>query len=169
MEKKESSANRHERRNHSISLERFGQQRGQVRALEEFRNRKNKKRLETARALRMYKKTMKMEGFEAGKGAARKRNAPDKDGADHVNDNENSSRPLKRHKSNAMQKSIDKAMKQKEEKEELKKSMEESRNEREKKLKERKKMSRLLAKRTKRGQPIIKHTVENLLRKLEQG
>lgn len=168
MEKKEASANQNERRNHSISLERFGQQRGQVRALEEFRNRKNKKRLETAKALRVYKKSMKMEGFEAGKGAARKRNVPDVDVTDHVSESQDS-RPSKRQKSNSMQKSIDKAGKKKEANEALKKSMEDSRKEREKKLKERKKMSRLLAKRTKRGQPIIKHTVENMLRKLEQG
>ena len=168
MEKKEGSAKQHERRNHSISLERFGQQRGQVRALEEFRNRKNKKRLETAKALRTYKKTMKMEGFEAGKGAARKRKVPDVETADHVRESENS-QPSKRHKSNTMQKSIEKARKKKEESEEMKKSMEESRNERDRKLKERKKMSRLLAKRTKRGQPIMKHTIENMLRKLEQG
>ena len=116
----------------------------------------------------MYKKTMKTEGFEAGKGAARKRNVPDIDIDDQVRETQ-SSRPSKRHKSNTMQKSIEKAGKKKEENEALKKSMEENRIEREKKLRERKKMSRLLAKRTKRGQPIIKHTVENMLRKLEQG
>lgn len=167
MEKKDGTA-KCERRNHAISLERFGQQRGQVRALEEFRYRKDKKRLETAKALRSYKKTMKIEGFEAGRGAARKRNVPDVDITDHLSES-NNSRPSKRHKSNTMQKSIEKARKKKEENGELKKSIDESRNEREKKLRERKKLSRLLAKRTKRGQPIIKHTVENLLRKLEQG
>jgi hypothetical protein len=110
MEKSSPVARQHERSKHSISLENFGQRKGQVRALAEFRNRKERKRVETAKALRKYKKTMKSEGFEAGRGAARKRVGEisevksGRDGSEEVE----KSIPVRRQKSNPFQKSIDK-------------------------------------------------------------
>jgi rRNA processing len=56
-----------------VGIEKFAHQKGVVKALHDFRERKEKKRLETAKSLRHYKKAMKKEGFEPGTGASRKR------------------------------------------------------------------------------------------------
>lgn len=159
-----------ERSKHSISLETFGQRRGQVRALEEFRHRKQKKRIETAKALRKYKKSMKSEGYEAGRGAARKRvnemdnkNEPKEESSKEV-----TAAPARKKKSNPFQKSLEKAQHKKEEAEKQEKMIQQNQKEREKRLRERKRQSKLLAKRTKRGQPIMKHTVGCMLKKLEK-
>ena len=56
-----------------ISLNDFVHRKGQVRALEEFKYRKQRKKVETAKALRSYRKVMKQQGYEAGQGASRKR------------------------------------------------------------------------------------------------
>ena len=157
-----------ERSKHAISLENFGQKKGQVRALEEFRLRKQKKRIETAKVLRKYKKSMKSEGYEAGKGAARKRvsEVPDHDAK--VEEPSNDVGSTRRKKTNPFQKSLDRARQKKEETEERAKQKEENQKEKERKLRERKRQSKLLAKRTRRGQPIMKHTVECMLKKLER-
>jgi hypothetical protein len=162
---------RKERSKRSISLETFGQKKGHIRALEEFKLRKEKKRVETAKALRRYKKTMKHEGYEAGTGASRKRKAETQE--TEVEDGE-SSLPVepngsnRRRKINPLKKALDKAKEKKEETERKIKEREDNLKEKEQKIRERKRQSILLAKRTKRGQPIMKHTVENLLKKLQK-
>mmetsp|Transcript_55085 Transcript_55085/g.159510 ORF Transcript_55085/g.159510 Transcript_55085/m.159510 type:complete len:166 (+) Transcript_55085:139-636(+) len=163
----ETTDRRKERSKNAISLENFGQRKGQVRALEEFRNRKERKRKETAIALRKYKKTMKSEGYEAGTGAGRKRRTEEEEQDEKKFDDKKV--PHKRQKTNPFQKSIDKARQKKEEIQERIKSKEKNEKERERKLRERKRQSKLLAKRTKRGQPIMIHTVDNILKKLEKG
>ena len=55
----------------AVGLTDFSQKKGQVRALEEFKKRKNKKHLETSMALRKYRKLMKKEGIGRGGGACR--------------------------------------------------------------------------------------------------
>jgi hypothetical protein len=165
---------RKERSKRSISLETFGQKKGHIRALEEFKLRKEKKRVETAKALRRYKKTMKHEGYEAGTGASRKRKAETQTTEVEGAAGGESSLPVepngsnRRRKINPLKKALDKAKEKKEETERKIKEREDNLKEKEQKIRERKRQSILLAKRTKRGQPIMKHTVENLLKKLQK-
>lgn len=168
MDKTSTVTRKNERSKHSISLENFGQRKGQVRALAEFRNRKQRKRIETAKALRKYKKTMKSEGFDAGRGASRRR-VGDREGTRESDGSEEIEKavPARRQKTNPFQKSIDKAKLKKETAENMIKIREDNQKEKQRKLRERKQQSKLLARRTKRGQPIMKHAVGNILRKLE--
>lgn len=157
-----SSSEGRQRGENAISLENFGQRKGQVRALEEFRVRKEKKRVETAKALRKYKKAMKKEGLDAGRGASRKRVEKEPNEADAKEGTE------RRKKSNPFQKSKDLAAKKKESIIQRQKDKEQNEKDRQKRLRERKNQTRLLSKRSKRGQPIMKHTVNNMLIKLQK-
>jgi hypothetical protein len=73
-----------------VGIERFAHQKGVVKALHDFRERKEKKRLETAKSLRTYRKAMKKEGFEPGTGASRKRKQQDQPNEDGKDSNNNS-------------------------------------------------------------------------------
>lgn len=157
-----------ERKKSSISLENFGQKKGHVRALSEFRNRKHKKRVETATRLRKYKKAMKSEGFQAGRGASRRRWGESEAEEEKLTE-QNDDNISRRRKTNPLQKSIDKAEQKKKNVDAIKKSKDENEKEKRRKLRERKQQTKLLARRTKRGQPIMKHTVNNMLRKLERA
>eukprot|EP00934_Nitzschia_sp_Nitz4_P001378 Nitzschia sp. Nitz4//scaffold54_size114964//97586//98200//NITZ4_003867-RA/size114964-processed-gene-0.193-mRNA-1//-1//CDS//3329554399//1378//frame0 len=176
-----------DRQKKSISLESFGQRKGQVRALEEFRVRQQRKRLATAKALRKYRKVMKGEGFEAGTGASRKRK--EVDGGDE--DNEVEEEPIeddeedqedsttrsseedkpaaaRRTKSNPFQKSLAQSEKKRLALAQAQKDREQNEKDRKKKLRERRVRTKNLAKRTQRGQPIMKYTVQNMLHQLER-
>ena len=169
-----------ERIKRSISLVNFGQKKGHIRALEEFRWRKEQKRIETSKALRRYKKTMKHEGYEAGTGASRKRKAEavaassssaslgEGVSSEEVTEQEPQNGSKRRRKINPFSKALEKAKEKKEEEERKMKEMENNLKEKGKKIRERKQQTRLLARRTKRGQPIMKHTVQNLLKKLQK-
>jgi hypothetical protein len=241
----------------AVSLESFAQRKGHIRALEEFKKRKQTHRMETAKALRRYRKVMKQEGMEAGTGASRKRQRQpgqeadeNKDGIgedqpkDHdvarngvdkgvkagvesrervsqqpakkqrkaveenntslavennhasrrgvgggaCNDSNNedddnydikegeseneemklTARRKKQTKSNPLQKAVEKAKDTKAKAEEARLAREAQEKLRKQKLRARKQQSKLLQKRTKKGQPIIKHMVDNLLQKLEK-
>ena len=160
-----------------ISLENFAIRKGQVRALEEFKYRKQRKRVETAKALKEYRKVMKQEGYDAGKGASRKRSLYHTEQDDTEQDSEQQQQQQqqqqqagnrKRPKSNPFYKSVQKAEKNKIRAIEQKDAKERRERQRDEKLKERKKRSRMLSKRTKKGQPIIKNMMDNILVKLER-
>lgn len=159
-----------------ISLDAFVHRKGQVRALEEFKYRKQRKRSETAKALRSYRKVMKQQGYEAGQGASRKRveETPTAEKATTATASEQDKEGAakkeykKRHKMNPFQKAARKAEEHKKVAESKKERKDQGEKERQKRLKERKQRTKLLSKRTKRGQPIMKHMVDNLLSKLEK-
>jgi hypothetical protein len=154
-----------------ISLEAFVHRKGQVRALEEFKYRKQTKRVETAKALRSYRKVMKQQGYEAGQGASRKRmeEPTAENTAENTAKEEDAPKEYKkRHKMNPFEKPAKRAEEQKRLVETQKEKKETGEKERQKCLKERKRRTKLLSKRTKRGQPIMKHVVDNLLEKLEK-
>lgn len=152
----------------AVSLESFAQKKGHVRALEEFHKRKQRKRSETAKALRRYRRVMKREGYEAGKGASRKRRETEDHSTTNLCDSELTDRPTneKRKKSNPLYKSLQKVEQNKNKLEALRTKKEGNERERLKRIRERKQQSKLLAKRTKKGQPVMKHMVNNLLLKL---
>lgn len=56
-----------------ISIEAFGQRKGTVKALQKYRERRERKQVETAKVLRSYQKAMRREGYEPGTGASRNR------------------------------------------------------------------------------------------------
>lgn len=156
-----------------ISLENFAIRKGQVRALEEFKYRKQRKRVETAKALKEYRKVMKQEGYDAGKGASRKRSLyhnteQDDTEQDSEQQQQQQAGSRKRPKSNPFYKSVQKAEKNKIRAIEQRDAKERRERQRDEKLKERKKRTRMLSKRTKKGQPIIKNMMDNLLVKLER-
>lgn len=167
-----------------ISLNDFVHRKGQVRALEEFKYRKQRKKVETAKALRSYRKVMKQQGYEAGQGASRKRTEvsskrqeedDEDDAGNHRNVEEvegNVAATTKTHKRrpkmNPYQKSVEKAEQKKVKATEHKQQKKHNEAQRVEKLKERKQRTKLLNRRTKRGQPIMKHMVDNLLHQLER-
>ncbi|KAL3936442.1 MAG: hypothetical protein SGBAC_008243 [Bacillariaceae sp.] len=169
-----------------ISLNDFVHRKGQVRALEEFKYRKQRKKVETAKALRSYRKVMKQQGYEAGHGASRKRievssnkrqeEEDEDDSGNHRNLEEEvedyvaatTKTNKRRPKMNPYQKSVEKAEQKKVKATEHKQQKKHNEAQRVEKLKERKQRTKLLNKRTKRGQPIMKHMVDNLLHQLER-
>ena len=158
-----------------ISLENFAIRKGQVRALEEFKYRKQRKRVETAKALKEYRKVMKQEGYDAGKGASRKRSLyhnTEQDDTEQDSEQQQQQQQQagsrKRPKSNPFYKSVQKAEKNKIRAIEQKDAKERRERQRDEKLKERKKRTKMLSKRTKKGQPIIKNMMDNILVKLER-
>jgi len=229
------------RSKNAVGLTEFSQKKGQVRALEEFKKRKNRKHLDTSMALRKYRKLMKREGMEAGTGASRKRMADgqgdsdddddddvnneeevgwndeendlgdsdddeeeddskadrkrqsadqsDSDGTENgsekVSDNSDNNdnkeeedenpqekkkkkKQTKPKKMDPFQKSRERAKLSKQRAEEAALGRATNEKERQQKLKRRKQQSILLQQRTKRGQPIMKHAINNLLYKLEK-
>ena len=63
-----------------MGLEAFAHQGGAGKALTQFRQRKQRKRQQTAVALRQYQKAMTAAGYKAGQGASRKRRLEGSDG-----------------------------------------------------------------------------------------
>ena len=144
-----------------IGIEGFANPRGVVKGLESFRNRKAKKRLQTAKALRQYAKVMKQEGLEAGRGISRRRHDGEAPSSDHPN-------MAKKKKSNPFDKAANVAEQRLAEKaqRELERAKGEERKVR--KLRERQERKKLLSKKTKKGQPIMKNVVHDILRKLDK-
>jgi hypothetical protein len=163
--KRSPASARHHDRKIVTSLEDFAQKKGHVRALEEFRMRQEKKHLETAMRLRQYKKVMKQEGMEAGRGSSRKRRSETRDVTEIIDIQQHQH---KRHKTNPLQKSVQKAQENKQQAKLQQEQRQLNEKERAKKLKQRQKTTKLLQQRTKRGQPIMKHMVDSLLQKLEK-
>jgi rRNA processing len=162
-----------------LAMEDFARRKGVTKAIQECRERQDKKRTATAKALRSYRKTMKQEGYQPGQGASRKRkveeeNSNDQDTANNItsdnNDtNKESSGPIgKRTKANPFQQSFRKAEQTKQQRQQQAVDKEEREKERDQKLKERRKHSKQLRQRTAKGQPVMKHVIHDILRKLER-
>ena len=157
---KDSSKTPAPRRRAGTAIEDFAHRKGVTRAIQDFRKRKDKKRTETAKALRHYKKTMKQEGYEPGRGASRKRTDD--------NNNSNSNDKKKPKKANPFQKLLAKAEERKQQVRQAEADREAGEKERLKKIKERRKRSKQLRQRTNKGQPVMKHVIHDILRKLER-
>jgi hypothetical protein len=189
MTKKETPAKRGNARP-VTSVENFAHRKGADKALSKYRERKEKKRVHTATALRSYKKVMKREGYEAGMGASRKRAAKEEtddekkhdektddeknhdertdDEKQHDDQKISSDQETRRKRTSRFQNSVQKAEVNKQE---IQKSQEDrvmNERQKQKKLKERHQRTMLLCKRTRRGQPVMKNLVEDILQKLER-
>ena len=145
--------------NGAVSLESFAQRRGHTRALSEFKRRKQHKQNSTAISLRRYAKAMKQEGFTAGKGSSRKH-------VDDEHDEPHESTKDRKTKSNPFQKSSQLSRKQVHESLKRKTQKIENETNKQQRLKERRKQLVLHSKRTKKGQPIMKVMVGDMLKKI---
>jgi hypothetical protein len=169
-----------------LALDDFAHQKGVVHALHGFRERREKKRLHTAKALRVYKKVMKREGYEPGTGASRKRMTEtavelNEGGGDKDDSRENNTAPVdtatmandstniaRKKRSNLFQKSIQKAHERKQAHVQSVQDRQVSERERQQRIKERRYRTKLLSQRTSKGQPVMKNIVQDILRKLER-
>jgi hypothetical protein len=159
----------------TVSMVNFAQRKGQTRAIHECKKRKEKKVLQTAKHLRRYRKVMKQEGYDAGTGASRKREegspsspSAGKEGTATTTQPVETEKKQRRPKANPFAKAQERAKTKKEQVAQHLLDKETNEKEREEKLKQRRKQTKLLNKRSKRGQPIIKNMVDNLLVKLQK-
>jgi hypothetical protein len=155
-----------------VSLEKFAHRnKADKFAIAAFRERKDKKRFQTSQALRSYKKVMRKEGYEAGTGASRKRpaeggEAPVVREKDELATVDGTRR--RRPKMNPFHKALQKAQEKKETIQQSITDKEDREKDRTQKLKDRRYRTKVLSKRTKKGQPIMQNMVHDILAKLEK-
>lgn len=170
-----------------VGIEKFAHQKGVAKGLHQFRERKEKKRLETAKSLRTYKKAMKKEGYEPGTGASRKRK-DENNGQNAVGDSNetvattdnhdeedthptNSAKPAaKQHKNHGSEfytasQQSNKRVRRIEEREA---QMHARERDRKQALRKRRQRHERLSARTKKGQPVMKNIVHDILDKLQR-
>jgi hypothetical protein len=138
------------RKQAAISLTKFSTKKGHDRALQEYKKRREMKFQKNATLLREYQKAMKKEGYDAGRGASRKRRSREEDLDDDdvvVGEKE------ERTKNNSKEiETVDHEVRKKE------------MNKREQ---ERKVRAKKMMQRTRRGQPLIKNVIGDLLVKIK--
>jgi hypothetical protein len=172
------ASNSEHTRRKAVGFEAFAKgKKGVTRAIKEFRVRKEKITRDKAILLRGYKKVMKQEGLEAGRGANRKRGRDDEKDDEHDTNNNNEEgksngeqqlqEKKKRKKFDPMAKRLEKLADKRKEKDDLYKAIEDKKKEQIKKEKDRKQKTQILKKRTRKGQPIMKDMISGLLNKLE--
>lgn len=153
--------------NSVITLSQFAhsKSKGTRRAIEHFKQKKQSKFNRKAGLLREYKKVMKSEGFEAGKGASRKRNRDESNKA-NITVQEEDEKPIRRNKSDPFAKAKEQARQHKVA--ELNRKLEHQQKMKKRALSEKKKKTkaRKLAKRTTKGQPIMKNVIGDMLDKI---
>mmetsp|Transcript_19366 Transcript_19366/g.53875 ORF Transcript_19366/g.53875 Transcript_19366/m.53875 type:complete len:172 (-) Transcript_19366:1117-1632(-) len=139
----------------SIGINEVVRTKGITRAIENCRKRKEYKHKQTARSLKQYRKVMKQEGYDAGMGAGRKRDAK--------------STTTTTTKSDPFQKSLQR----KEQREvELRQQQEERKDQeqqRKQKKKERRQRTVNMKQRSRKGQPIMKQVMEGLISKMQKN
>jgi len=188
------------RRAGATTLGNFAHRKGVTKAIQDFQKRKDKKRVDTAKALRQYKKTMKQQGYSAGQGASRKRKHEGDEDNDDEHDAENDNveegnnktllqrtpgsshddstpakeddhtqQQRKRHKkANPFAKALLKSKQHVANKDDAAKERKQNERNKKQKIFERRKRSQNLRQRTAKGQPVMKHVIHDILRKLER-
>ena len=139
-----------------LSLDDFAHRKGANRALQSFRERQATERDATARQMRSYRKVLKKEGYSPQNSSDRKRKVEHgaKDAA------------TKRKKGEFY--TAEKQEEYRSTKKETRKAEADERDrQKQQALRQRRKRSRLLTARTKRGQPIMKNVVQDILEKLQ--
>ena len=161
-------------RRKAVGFEAFAKgKKGVTRAIKEARVRKERTTRDKSILLRGYKKVMKQEGLEAGRGAGRKRGREEQE-----QDEEKMQTPdgeqaqgqdkKKRKKFDPMAKRLQNLAAKQKEKENVILEIENQKNERVKREKERRQRTQNLKKKTRKGQPIMKNVIGDLLSKLEK-
>lgn len=152
-----------------ISLTKFAHSKseGTKRAIERYRQKKQSKFKRNASLLREYKKVMKSEGFEAGKGASRKRNQEEYNSVSADEKLQRDKPPRKKGKSDPFAKARQKVQMVMEQKEKQKIELQERLKEKEAKEKQKRAKAKKLVQRTKKGQPVMKHIIGDMLEKIQ--
>lgn len=163
-----------------MSMEAFAHRRGDLHALENFRKRQERKIILTAQAKRAHRKLMKQEGFEPGKRVRQTKeadlpkegvldrgmaHASEKSGGVEVAPKApTASMPSKHHKERLVEKAPQNrsACDDRQRRNEL----EQIRSER---IRTRRRRSQVLSQRSRKGQPIMKNIVQDILHRLEMG
>lgn len=168
------------RKQAAISLNSFSSKKGHDRALQEFKKRKETKFQKNATLLREYQRAMKQEGYEVGKGASRwrdedgrkgskKRKNSEEDDNDNMDEETYEQRKArtKRQKSDPLLKARKIAEQRKAEKAELIAQKETKIKNEGKKQYDRKSRAKKLLKRTRKGQPVMKNVIDDLLGRIK--
>eukprot|EP00986_Skeletonema_menzelii_P005845 scaffold2187_cov127-Skeletonema_menzelii.AAC.5 len=168
------------RKQAAISLNSFSSKKGHDRALQEFKKRKETKFQKNATLLREYQRAMKQEGYEVGKGASRwrdedgrkgskKRKNSEEDDNDNVDEETYEQRKArtKRQKSDPLLKARKIAEQRKAEKAELIAQKETKIKNEGKKQHDRNSRAKKLLKRTRKGQPVMKNVIDDLLGRIK--
>ena len=173
------------RKQAAISLNSFSSKKGHDRALQEYKKRKETKFQKNATLLREYQRAMKQEGFEVGKGASRwrdedgrksgskkRKNITDEGNTDDIDEfagetYEQRKARTKRQKSDPLLKARKIAEQRKAEKEELVAQKETKIKNEGKKQHDRKTRAKKLMKRTRKGQPVMKNVIGDLLGRIK--
>ena len=168
------------RKQAAISLNSFSSKKGHDRALQEFKKRKETKFQKNATLLREYQRAMKQEGYEVGKGASRwrdedgrkgskKRKNSEEDDNDNMDEETYEQRKArtKRQKSDPLLKARKIAEQRKAEKAELIAQKETKIKNEGKKQHDRKSRAKKLLKRTRKGQPVMKNVIDDLLGRIK--
>ena len=155
-----------------IKVEDFANRRGVNKGLEKFKERKETKRVQTASALKYYKKVMKKEGYDAGAGASRKRPRNDNDDSHAAVDTTATSVHKKKKEECDKRKShynpvAKKTDQRKQQEEERRVQAEQRVRQKEVALRKRRQRHKLLTARTAKGQPIMKNLVQDILNQLQ--
>ena len=175
------------RKQAAISLTKFSTKKGHDRALQEYKKRKETKFQKNATLLRVYQKAMKKEGYDAGRGASRKRRSTGdlKEGVvddnvvvgeKEITSNNNSKdfesvdsmvRKKKRQKADPLHHAKKEADRRRTERIEAITTQEVRQKEMSKREQERKVRAKKMMQRTRRGQPLIKNVIGDLLIKIK--
>jgi hypothetical protein len=175
------------RRRKAAGIDAFATKKGVTRAIQEYKHRQTKRRVAKAALLREYRKAVQQEGYSPDKkrkarrpqesseikGQTVERESMQQSDQDVENHDtvEQASWPKRRGKPpkmNPFVKSLQKAQQRKQEQESKRLERVQYQKEVEKKQKERKRQTKLLAKRTKKGQPVMKHVIQGLLTRIEK-
>lgn len=165
-----------------LSVEQFAHRKGVTKGLLSYKDRREKKRVETAKALRSYQKVMKREGYEAGMGASRKRKGKEQDGnkdddkQDKIDTEQytqeiqptESAQKTKKPRTNRFQKSIQQSEHRQKQQDELRAQAQDREKQKQQAARRRRQRHKLLTARTFKGQPVMKNIVQDILAKLQQ-
>lgn len=137
-----------------------------TKSLRRYRERKEQQFVRKASSLRQYRKAMKKEGYEAGRGGARKR-PREGGGAATSNESTDVARKKRRKKADPLAAARRKAEEAREERERSSRDRDERKVEEVEKEKERKRKHFASKRRTKKGQPIMADMIKGMLGKLQ--
>jgi hypothetical protein len=171
----QSNTDRERRKAAGSAINAFAEQKGVTRSIRNFKHRQETKQNIKASRLREYRKVMRKEGMEAGRGGGRRRRDDDDDD-DTKNKDEPSTkegddaapiRHKKKPKMNPLTKSLQKKQLLLDQQQEDRLQHRVDAKQSEKRQKQRHRQAKLLSRKTQRGQPVMKHMINSLLVKLE--
>lgn len=154
-----------ERRKAGSGINAFAAQKGVARSIQNFKYRKEVRKGKKSALLRQYQKVMVKEGY--GKNTSRKGTRRKDDDGGRKDDDEEGEKQ-RRGKQNPFAKSLKKAEQARQHKVTERAQQEDNKRKQEQRQRQRQKQSKLLSKRTSKGQPVMRHMISGLLEKIEE-